>query len=73
MNGPREGKEQSRSYIHGFFYEQELTVSEIESRSAITFQGDWILGSREGDYKTLVRHTEKLYIKKSQERMQLLF
>lgn len=42
------GQEQSRSYIHSFFYEQELTVFEIGSRSAITFRGDWILGSGEG-------------------------
>lgn len=53
MNGPRGGKEQSRSYIHSFFYEHELTVFEIGSRSAITFQGDWILGSGEGDYEML--------------------
>lgn len=55
MNDPRGvgGQEQSRSDIHSFFYEQELTLFEIGSRSAITFQGDWIQGSGEGDRRML--------------------
>lgn len=39
--------------IYSFFYEQELTVFEIGSRSAITLKGDWILGSGEGGRRML--------------------